>query len=114
MNRYRICIIFLGIRFFGLIFTEEIYMATIDSEKNTKTILVVDDDQYILDVVKEQLFHLGHEVITACCGKDALQKAKEFTGIDLLLTDIMMPSMNGIELAKEFIKLLPKVKIVFM
>ena len=89
-------------------------MASINSEKNATTVLVVDDDQFVLDMVKEQLFNLGHEVITACCGKDALQKAKEFTGIDILLTDIMMPSMNGIELAKEFIKLLPKVKIVFM
>lgn len=89
-------------------------MASNNPENNATTVLIVDDDPFVLEMVKEQLFHLGHEVLTACCGKDALQKAKEYTGIDLLLTDIMMPSMNGIELAKEFVKLVPKVKIVFM
>jgi CheY-like chemotaxis protein len=89
-------------------------MASNNPENNATTVLIVDDDPFVLEMVKEQLFHLGHEVLTACCGKDALQKAKEYTGIDLLLTDVMMPSMNGIELAKEFVKLVPKVKIVFM
>ena len=89
-------------------------MASYNSVNNTTTVLIVDDDPFILEMVKEQLFHLGHEVLTACCGQDAIQKAKEFTWIDILLTDIMMPSMNGIELAKELVKLLPKVKIVFM
>ena len=89
-------------------------MASYNSENNATTVLIVDDDPFVLEMVKEQLFNLGHTVLTACCGDDALEKAKEISGIDILLTDIMMPTMNGIELAKELIKLLPKVKIIFM
>ena len=81
---------------------------------NTPTILIVDDESYILDMLSDQLAYFGYSIITACSGKEALQKAEELKRIDILLTDIMMPSMNGIELAKEFNKLLPETKIFFM
>jgi two-component system cell cycle sensor histidine kinase/response regulator CckA len=81
---------------------------------NTLTILIVDDESYILDMLSDQLAYFGYCIITACSGKEALQKAEELKRIDILLTDIMMPSMNGIELAKKFNKLLPETKIFFM
>ena len=81
---------------------------------NTPTILIVDDESYILDMLSDQLAYFGYSIITACSGKEALQKAEELKRIDILLTDIMMPSMNGIELAKKFNKLLPETKIFFM
>ena len=85
-------------------------MASIDPP----TILIVDDESYILEMLSDQLAFFGYSIITACSGKEALQKAEEYNQIDILLTDIMMPSMNGIELAKEFNKLLPETKIFFM
>ena len=81
---------------------------------NTPTILIVDDESYILDMLSDQLAYFGYSIITACSGKEALQKAEELKRIDILLTDIMMPSMNGIELAKKFNKSLPETKIFFM
>ena len=89
-------------------------MISINTEKNTATVLIVDDESYILDMLREQLAYFGYNIITACSGKEALQKAEEFKRIDILLTDIMMPNMNGIELAKQFNKLLPETKIFFM
>ena len=89
-------------------------MTSINTEKNTATILIVDDESYILDMLREQLSSLGYNIITASSGKEALQKAEEFKRIDILLTDIVMPSMNGIELAKKFNKLLPETKVIFM
>ncbi len=89
-------------------------MTSINTEKNTATILIVDDESYILDMLREQLSSFGYNVITACSGKEALQKAEEFKRIDILLTDIVMHSMNGIELAKKFKKLFPETKIFFM
>ena len=71
-------------------------------KKESITVLIVDDELYILDMLREQLAFFGYNVITACSGKEALQKADEFKRIDILLTDIMMPYMNGIELAKQF------------
>ena len=89
-------------------------MTNINTEKSTSTILIVDDEPYILDMLREQLANFGYNIITACSGTEALQKAEEFKRIDILLTDIMMPYMNGIELAKNFNKLLPETKIFFM
>ena len=81
---------------------------------NAPTVLIVDDESYILDMLSDQLAYFGYCIITACSGKEALQKAEEFKRIDILLTDIMMPYMNGIELAKKFYMLLPETKIFFM
>jgi DNA-binding NtrC family response regulator len=83
-------------------------------KKESATVLIVDDDSCILDMLREQLAFFGYNVITACSGKEALQKAEEVKRIDILLTDIMMPHMNGIELAKKFYMLLPETKIFFM
>ena len=81
---------------------------------NTPTVLIVDDEPNILDMLKEQLADFGYNIITACSGEEALQKAEELKRIDILLTDIMMPYMNGIELAKKFNGLFPDTKIFFM
>jgi CheY-like chemotaxis protein len=81
---------------------------------NNQTILIVDDDSLILDMLGVMLADLGYSVITACSGEEALHKAAEFKRIDILLTDIMMPNMNGIELAKKFNRLIPETKIFFM
>ena len=64
------------------------------------TILIVDDSESIIEVVKFTLENNGFDVIAACNGKEAL---KELDGrkIDLLLTDLHMPEMNGIELIRE-------------
>ena len=78
------------------------------------TILIVDDDSFICDMVREHLILQGYRVLTACSGAEALQKSGEAVKIDILLTDIMMPRMNGIELAKKFANLIPGVKILFM
>ena len=89
-------------------------MTITNTEKSTATVLIVDDEPNILDMLKNQLAYFGYNIITASSGIEALQKAEEFKRIDILLTDIMMPYMNGIELAKKFNKLLPETKIFFM
>ena len=89
-------------------------MTITNTEKSTTTVLIVDDEPNILDMLKNQLAYFGYNIITASSGIEALQKAEEFKRIDILLTDIMMPYMNGIELAKKFNKLLPETKIFFM
>lgn len=65
-----------------------------------KTILIVDDSESIIEVVQFTLENNSYNVIKAYNGKEALQY---FDGrsIDLLLTDLHMPEMNGIDLIKE-------------
>ena len=64
-----------------------------------KTLMVVDDEYLILETVEEILKKEGYEVITALSGKDALRKLKK--DIDLVLIDILMPKMSGLELTKK-------------
>jgi len=82
--------------------------------KESATVLVVDDDPIILKIVAEQITLFGFQPILAASGEEALQLAKKQTQIDLLLTDIMMPKMNGVDLAKQFVTLYPETKILFM
>ncbi|NBB77405.1 MAG: response regulator [Bacteroidetes bacterium] len=61
-----------------------------------QTILVVDDEQDLLDLIEYNLRQEGYEVILAEDGQEGIQKAREHMP-DLLLLDIMMPQMDGIE-----------------
>ncbi|MGH9704998.1 MAG: response regulator, partial [Candidatus Acidiferrales bacterium] len=55
-----------------------------------------------------------YTVIEANCGTEALQRSNEFEGvIDLLLTDVVMPEMNGRELAEEVVRKRPGIKVLF-
>jgi DNA-binding NtrC family response regulator len=77
----------------------------------TKKILVVDDEKNIRLTVPQALEPLGYFVQTACNGDDALRQL-EGEGFDLILTDLKMPGMNGMELIKKAIALYPDIQIV--
>ena len=64
------------------------------------TILVVDDDRQVLEVLAAQLTTFGYRIVTACSGEDALQALESVTP-DLLLTDVHMGAMSGIELCAQ-------------
>jgi two-component system, chemotaxis family, chemotaxis protein CheY len=65
-----------------------------------KTIVIVDDSESIREVVSFTLENAGYQVLSAIDGEDAL---KYFDGreLDLLITDLHMPKLNGIELIKK-------------
>ncbi|MBU0729210.1 MAG: response regulator [Proteobacteria bacterium] len=80
-----------------------------------QTILVVDDNEDVLQLVKESLSHHGFHVISSSDPVDALEQLDSYNGtIHLLLTDVIMPGMNGKELANAAIKKRPNLKVVFM
>ena len=81
--------------------------------KGSETILVVDDDPMILSFIEEGIGLYGYKPIVATSGEEALKLA-ENERVDILVTDIMMPGMNGIDLAKKFAVSNPEVKILFM
>jgi len=65
-----------------------------------RTILVVDDDQWVRVLARDVLAAEGYRVLEAVDGQDAIRVAAEHPGpIHLLLSDVMMPGMNGCELA---------------
>lgn len=68
------------------------------------TILTVDDSPSVRQMIKLVLGPLGHDVIEAGDGAEGLQKAKA-QPVDLVITDLNMPVMNGLALIKELRKL---------
>lgn len=74
-------------------------------------ILVVDDETGIIVVLSEMLKRLGYEVYTASDGREALQKLSP-GGFNLVVTDIIMPHVDGLELIREIQKKHPAVKVI--
>jgi len=68
-----------------------------------KRILVVDDEEHIVELIKFNLEKNGYKVITADNGRDALEIAKE-QHPDLVLLDLMLPGIDGLEVCKEIRK----------
>jgi len=80
-----------------------------------ETVLVVEDDLRILDLVETALTHLGYLVLSAATPGDALRLAQQFgSRIDLLVSDIVMPEMNGRELAERLGAMRPQLKRLFI
>jgi CheY-like chemotaxis protein len=80
-----------------------------------ETILVVDDDPSIRRLLKDILLPLGYRLIVAHDGEEALKLAEQADPpVDLLLTDVIMPNMNGRQLAGIFHSQHPGVKVIFM
>ncbi len=75
----------------------------------TKKILLVDDDLYIRDVYEEVLTSEGYEIETAINGEEGLTKLKQ-GGYDLILLDVMMPTLDGIGVLEELKKNPPQLK----
>ena len=63
-----------------------------------KTILIVEDDEVIRDVLSQLLEYQGYETHTAVNGKDAIEKLPSLSDPSLILMDLMMPVMNGWEM----------------
>ncbi|MFH0783596.1 MAG: response regulator [Pseudomonadota bacterium] len=80
-----------------------------------KTILLVEDEGTILSMITRMLEGLGYNVLAAPGPLEAISLAQKCNGkIDLLLTDVVMPEMNGRDLAGKILVLQPDVEILFM
>jgi two-component system cell cycle sensor histidine kinase/response regulator CckA len=96
--------------------TEKISTPSWDGErKGSEKILLVEDDEALRNLVLESLRQWGYEVFEAANGNDAMGIARERSGdIDLLLTDVVMPGMNGPQVAEKVVGLNPEIKVLFM
>jgi PAS domain S-box-containing protein len=81
--------------------------------KGSETVLLVEDDPAVLDVVTAMMEELGYRVLTAQNGPEALSLLNRGVPIDLLFTDVVMPhGMSGGELAQRARQMRPKLKIL--
>jgi DNA-binding NtrC family response regulator len=79
-----------------------------------RTILVVDDEPQIRSLLRKVLARDRHHVIEAADGVEAIDVLQRGTNVDLVLTDIVMPRMNGIELAERVSSQFPAVRVLCM
>ncbi|WP_052514807.1 PocR ligand-binding domain-containing protein [Dethiosulfatarculus sandiegensis] len=80
-----------------------------------ETILLVEDEPSILKMTKTILEMSGYKVLAANTPVKAIQYALEYSGkIHLLMTDVVMPEMNGLDLSKKIISIKPDLKLLFM
>jgi len=79
-----------------------------------ETILLVEDEPLVLDLAHCTLEQLGYNVIPCGSADEALRRLPEFAGrVDLLVTDVVMPRMNGRELASRVASLQPGIAVLF-
>ena len=101
------------------------YEGRMDSSKNETilklqsnkhaAILLVEDDELVRKFIVRSLTTLGYNVIQASNGVEALKIIKQLKGsIDLLISDVVMPHMNGIELSSKLLTKFPHLKIIFI
>jgi len=80
-----------------------------------ESVLLVEDDEAVRRVTSRMLHGLGFTVMTAATPRQALDLARDHIGtIDVLLSDVVMPGLNGRELAEAMRKLRPAMKVVFV
>jgi PAS domain S-box-containing protein len=80
-----------------------------------ETIVVVEDEKDVRFIIAETLRRKGYRVMEAINGETALEICKKNLGrIDLLLTDVVMPRMNGVQLARKVKSLWPELKVMYM
>lgn len=92
---------------------EAVNMTTIEEKRLSKVVLIVDDDPDMTSIFSLGLQDEGFEVYTY---NDPLEVLSQFRPnfYDLLLVDISMPKMNGIDLSRQLLELDPNVKICFI
>jgi PAS domain S-box-containing protein len=89
---------------------------TIESvSRGNEVILIVEDEQMILNMTTRMLELHGYKVLPVATPGEAISLAQKHAGdLHLLLTDVVMPEMNGRDLARNLLSLHPKLKILFM
>ncbi|HET8548663.1 MAG TPA: response regulator [Bryobacteraceae bacterium] len=81
----------------------------------TETVLLVEDEAAVRRMLREALTHAGYRVWEAGNGVEAVEQwADRSDEIDLLVTDIVMPAMNGLRLAEELLTRSPRLRVLFM
>jgi signal transduction histidine kinase len=90
-------------------------LSPVEKSDNYETVLVVEDEDIVRELVCEVLEDQGYNVMCARDGIEALNMAEQYDGpIHLLVTDVIMPHMNGHELAGKLSQLRPDMKILYV
>jgi signal transduction histidine kinase/ligand-binding sensor domain-containing protein/CheY-like chemotaxis protein len=94
---------------------DETPRAELSPTADPRTLLLAEDEELVRAMASRVLRDLGHEVLEAVDGEEALEVAARHTGsLDLLITDLVMPRMGGLDLATRLRMRHPGLRVVFM
>jgi two-component system cell cycle sensor histidine kinase/response regulator CckA len=77
-------------------------------------VLLVEDEDMVRAVAERALARAGYDIVTASDGDEGLEKVRSGERFDLVVTDVVMPSMDGPAMAREIRKLQPRLPVLFM
>ncbi len=87
----------------------------LEAARGSETILLVEDNEVVRQVTTQVLRSRGYTVLEAAGGQEALALSEQYPGpIHLLLTDVIMPGMNGLEVAERWMARRPATRVLFM
>jgi DNA-binding response OmpR family regulator len=88
---------------------------TSNGERTSLVVLLADDELVVRSLAQSILTRAGYRVLNAVDGEHALEVSRGYSGpIDVLLTDVKMPKMDGVELSAHILKERPETKILLM
>ncbi|HEY7387823.1 MAG TPA: ATP-binding protein [Bryobacteraceae bacterium] len=83
--------------------------------ETTETVLVVEDERPVREITVRMLKQLGYDVLSAASGNEAIAINNSFTGtIGMLVTDMVMPEMNGQQVAEALLRARPELKVLYV
>ncbi len=88
-------------------------MSNQDNQKNTLSLLIVDDDEAFRNVVKDRFSRRGYHAVLAANGNEAISLSQK-NNFDIALVDIKMPEMDGIELLKQLKSERPNIEVIIL
>jgi CheY-like chemotaxis protein len=84
------------------------------SEATQRTVLLVDDDQRVRETIRMMLERAGHRVVEAESAEDAINQVNTMESVDLLVSDLQMPGLSGLELFDRLVERLPSLRVLFI
>lgn len=87
---------------------------TREDGRGHETIVVVEDEEALREMVREILSGSGYRVIVAAHAREALAKLERLPEVDLVVTDVVMPEMNGIALSREIAQRFPHLPVLYI
>jgi two-component system, cell cycle sensor histidine kinase and response regulator CckA len=100
---------------FGIAVRRNRKTTPLEYSRGTETILLVEDEEPLRKVVIELLTQIGYHVLSASNGKEALRVAQDYPDkIHLLVTDVLMPEIDGPELSKILCAARPDLKVIYI
>jgi len=89
--------------------------APFEKPGGSETILVVEDEEIVRKLIRQTLVQYGYDVLDAGCGDEAIDAcSRRESAVHLVLTDVVLPDMSGVDLSRRLAAIMPEMRVIFM